>query len=154
MSEKLTRNVDLKPVLGEWAVWHRYTYGVAGEKFFREMKNKARLVASVCPKCQKKFLPPSLYCEDCFVEMTKYKPVDGAGEVASFTVLHQSLDETPLSEPLVIALVRWNDVTGGWLAPLLNIDPTKVRVGLKVKPVFAKKRNGQIGDLAGFEVAD
>jgi uncharacterized OB-fold protein len=149
MREYLTSNVALKSVSGEWGVWHRYTHGVAGERFFREMADKRQLLGSVCPKCGRTWLPANLYCEECFVEMTQFKPVGDTGTVASFTVLHGSLDEEKLAEPIVAALVTFEGVTGGLLAPLQGVAPDQVRVGLRVRAAFnTRKPTHTIADLS------
>ncbi len=149
MREYVTQNTEPRAVRGDWGVWYRYTHGVAGERFFRELKDHKRLVASKCPKCQRSFLPPNLYCEDCFVEMTEYHPVAGSGTVESFTVLHESLDETPLAQPIVAVLVRFEGTAGGLLAPLKGVRPDQVKIGMKVKPEFeAKAPTHSIRDLA------
>ena len=129
----LTKTDQLRDAPGDWGVHYRYTYGVAGERFFREVKDHGRLVASSCPKCQRRFLPPSQYCEDCFVEMTEYEPVEGAGTVHSFTVLRTSLEETPLPEPLVAAFVKFDGIDGGLLAPLRGVKPDQAKIGMPVK---------------------
>ncbi len=140
MREYLTQTAQLRQVPSDWGVYYRYTYGVAGERFFREQKDHGHLVASVCPKCGRRFLPPSLYCEDCFVEMTEYQPVPGVGTVQTFTVLHESLDESPLPEPLVVAFVQFEGVHGGLLGTLRGVRPDQVRIG---QPVKLALRTGQ-----------
>ncbi len=148
MREYVTSTTQLKPVTGDWGVWHRYTHGVAGEKFFRALKDKRELTASECPKCKRTFLPASLYCEDCFCEMTATKAVSGAGTVASFAILRESLDETPLPEPVVAAFVQFDGVSGGLLAPLRGVKPEQVRIGMRVKPQIAAQPSGAITDLS------
>ena len=149
MREYLTQNTEPRKVHGDWTVHYRYTYGVAGERFFRELKDRGHLVASTCPKCKKRFLPPNQYCEDCFVEMTEYAPVQGNGTVHSFTVLHESLEETPLPEPVIAAFVQFEGVAGGLLAPLKGVTPDRVKIGLKVKPVLeAKQPQHSMQDLS------
>lgn len=138
MQEYLTQCEQLRKVHGDWGVHYRYTYGVAGERFFREIKDKGHLAASSCPKCKQRFLPPSLYCEDCFAEMSDYQPVQGAGTVHSFTVLHDSLEDKPLPEPIIAAFVQFEGVRGGVLAPLRGVKPDQVKLGLRVKPVINK----------------
>ncbi len=140
MREFVTSNTQVKPVSSDWSVWFRYTYGVAGERFLREMTQNGKLVGSACPQCKRSFLPPSLYCEDCFAEMGEYKPIVGEGTVDTFTVLHESLEETRLDKSIVIAFVKFDGVSGGWLAPLTGVSADKVRIGMKVKPVFAKDK--------------
>jgi uncharacterized OB-fold protein len=149
MREYNTNSSDLRSVSGDWGVWYRYTHGVAGEKFFQEMKASRQLTGSVCPKCKRTFVPASMYCEDCFVQMTEYRPVGDTGTVASFTVLHESLEETPLAEPLVAAFVQFDGVAGGLLAPLRGVQPGQVQIGMKVKAVIDKEQpTGTIVDLA------
>jgi uncharacterized OB-fold protein len=149
MREYLTSNAALRKVSGEWGVWHRYTHGLAGERFFRAMTDQRQLLGSVCPKCGRTWLPASLYCEDCFVEMTEFRPVGDTGTVASFTVLHESLDEERLSEPLVAALVTFEGVSGGLLAPLRGVAPEQVRVGMRVRAVFnTEQPTRTIADLS------
>lgn len=146
--EYLTRNVEPRQVVGDWGVHYRYTYGVAGERFFRELREQGRLLASSCPRCRRRFLPPSLYCEDCFVEMTEYTPVEGVGTVESFTVLHRSLEDEPLTNPIVAAFVRFEGVTGGLLAPVEGVAPQQVQIGMKVRPVIRPGLpSGSIRDL-------
>ena len=41
--------------------------------------------------------------------------MDEPAYVKSFTVLHVSLDEEPLTEPVVAALVGWQHIRGGLL---------------------------------------
>jgi len=140
MREYLTQNEQPRQVFGDWGVHYRYTYGVAGERFFRELKDHGHLVASKCPQCGRRFLPPSLYCEDCFVEMSEYAPVSGPGTVHSFTVVHESLEETCLAEPIVAAFVTFEGVTGGLLAPIKGVAPQQVAIGMKVQPVVETAR--------------
>lgn len=155
MHEYLTRNVEPVQVPGDWNVSHRYTYGVAGERFFREVMDNGRLMASRCPKCSRSFLPPTLYCEACFVEVTDFRAVESQGTVASFTVLHESLDETERGEPVVIAFVEFEGIAGGWLAPLAGVAAEKVSIGMAVKPVFKPKdqRKGYVTDITHFAPA-
>ncbi len=149
MHEYLTRSDQLRQVHGDWQVHYRYTYGVAGERFFRELKDHGHLVASTCPKTGKRYLPPSLYCEDTFVEMTEYSPVQSPGTVQSFTVLHDSLENEPLAEPIVVAFVEFDGVSGGLLAPLRDVKPDQVKIGLKVKPAIdTKQPTNSMVDLA------
>jgi len=152
MHEYLTSNVRAKTVIEDWPLWYRYTHGVAGERLFREMKDHGRLLCGVCPQCGHAFLPPSLYCEDCFAEITTYRPVEGNGRVATFCVLHESLDEQPLDEPVVVALVEFEGVRGGWLAPLRDVPPDQVEIGMAVRPVWKPdgQREGAVSDLMHF----
>ena len=114
MLDKLNQPQQTRRVSGNIPIHHRYTLGVAGERFFKAMRDERRILVSPCPECQERLLPPKMYCERCFEETTSdWEPVEGPGYVRSFTVLHRSLDEEELKSPEVVALIGWPGVRGG-----------------------------------------
>ena len=56
-----------------------YTSGVAGERFFVALRDEGRMLASRCAACKLDYLPPRMFCEDCFAELTEYVDVPRAG---------------------------------------------------------------------------
>lgn len=150
MKEKIHRNRDLRAWTGEIPTWHRYTYGIAGERFFREIKENARLVASQCPRCGTRHIPPKLYCPDCMVETSEYVPVPETGVVETFTVLHRDLEDRPLSEPQIVAFIAFPGFSGGLIHLLGEVDPEEVEVGMEVQPVWEEKRTGTLKDIRYF----
>ena len=48
-----------------------YTSGVAGERFFVALRDEGRMLASRCTACMLDYLPPRMFCEDCFAELTE-----------------------------------------------------------------------------------
>ena len=150
MWEKIARSGEARHWRGNIPVHHRYTLGIAGERFFRAMRDERRLLASRCSKCGDAFLPPKIYCERCFEEAADWIPVEGPGYVKSFTVLHLSLDEEPLKEPLVAAFIAWEGVRGGLLHRVGGVEPGGVRLGMEVEPVWADERAGTLDDIRHF----
>jgi hypothetical protein len=150
MWEKSGRLEEAKRVRGEVPIEHRYTVGLAGERFFREMRDRGRLLASRCPSCRQAFLPPRIYCERCFEETGEWIPVEGPGYVKGFTVLHLSLEEERLEEPAVVALVGWEGVRGGLIHRLGEVRAEEVRIGIPVEPVWAEERTGSLKDIMYF----
>jgi uncharacterized OB-fold protein len=142
--------------------WHsdmptqgRYTAGVAGEKFFREIKEHGRFMATICPECDITYLPPRLYCEECFARLDDWVEVRPVGHVYTFTVLHQSLDEEPLPRPRILAFIHLDDTDGGLVHTLDEVEPEDVYLGMPVEPVFKAKaeRKGSITDIEYFRPA-
>ncbi len=141
--------VDRFPLTG------RYTYGIAGERFFREIKDNARFMGTRCPTCDLVYVPPRLYCERCFAHLDEWVEVSPVGTVATFTVLHVDLDENPLPEPQIVALVELDGADGGLVHFLGEVEPDDVYTGMPVEAVFkpAEERVGAITDIRYFRPA-
>ncbi|MEM0075854.1 MAG: zinc ribbon domain-containing protein [Nitrososphaerota archaeon] len=115
-----------------------YTAGIAGEKFFTELK-KGRIVASRCDKCKISYLPPKLYCVKCFSKLEKYIDVGLKGKVAAVTYSYFA--------DTYYAFVTFNSVTGGLIHRVLD---TRTKIGDTVIVRFRKERKGSITDIEGF----
>ena len=150
MWDKMSRPGESRRWMGDIPIHHRYTAGVAGEAFFRAMRDEKRLLASQCPGCGDLLLPARMYCERCFRKTSEWVPVEGPGTVRTFTVLHLSLDEEPLEEPVIAAFVAWEGVRGGLLHRLGDVDAGDVRTGMRVEPVWEEERVGSLGDIRYF----
>ena len=130
----------------------RYTVGIAGEKFFREIKENGQFVATVCLDCDITYMPPRLYCEQCFAKLDDWVEVDPVGRVHTFTLVHQSLDEEPLLKPRIMAFVHLDDTDGGLVHNLDDVEPEDIYLGMLVEAVFKEKdeRQGSITDIKYF----
>lgn len=151
MLEKIQQTGRTRQVRGEVPIHHRYTLGVAGERFFKAMRDGRQLLASPCPKCRERILPPKMYCERCFEETSDdWAPVDGPGYVRSFTVVYKSLEEEPLDPPVIVALVSWEGVRGGLVHRIEGVSPEQVTMGMAVEPEWAEERMGAMSDISHF----
>jgi len=142
MSSELT-------VEGNFPVHFRYTAGLAGERFLREIKDNGRLVATRCSKCDLNYLPPRIYCERCMSKLDEYVTIENTGTVETFTICREDSDGKDLPQPATVALVRFPSVHGG----LVHKVNGEVSVGDKVRVVFREKskRTGSILDIEYFE---
>ena len=129
-----------------------YTVGVAGERFFREIKDNGRFLATPCPRCGITYLPPRLYCERCFAALEQWLPVPDTGEVVAVTTGYVDLEGARLPEPVVYAAVRVDGTDGTLVHRLLEVGPGEAHIGMRVKAVFrpAESRVGSVLDIAGF----
>ncbi len=133
--------------------YYRYTAGIAGEKFFEGLKEN-KLVAVACKDCKDcedshVYLPPRMYCECCFAELTDYFAVPDTGTVVSFTEVFQDVEGKPLSEPVILALINIDDTDTLFLHHLIDVD--ELYVGLRVKAVWNEQKNGSLLDIKGFK---
>ena len=137
---------------GTMPITSRYTAGIAGERFFREIKDNARFMGTCCPNCGLIYVPAAMFCERCFAQLDEWVEVANHGVVFTYTVLYRDLDDQPLDPPAILAYVKLEGSTGGLVHYLGEIDPDDVYVGLEVEIVFkdATERVGSILDIEYF----
>lgn len=132
-------------------VTNRYTLGLAGERFFRAIKDDGKILGARCTRCGITYVPAAAYCERCLSELTEWVEVGSRGAVETFTLLHVAADGSLLDEPQIVAFVRLGD--GGLIHFLGEIEPAAVAIGMPVEAVFkeAGERQGSIQDIRYFK---
>jgi len=152
ITEKITNT--MKPTYWEGAipVNYVYTYGLAGEKFFRAVKDKGTLLGTRCEVCDVTYVPPKIYCDRCFAKLEKYIDVGTTGFIESFTVSFKDMDGSDKERPRILAMIRIADTDGGMIHYLEGIAPDDIALGMPVQAVFKPKgkRTGSIDDIVGF----
>jgi uncharacterized OB-fold protein len=136
---------------GNLPVTSRYTFGLAGEKFFRSIKDDGKLMGTHCPKCERIYVPAALFCERCLSELDEWIDVGTVGEVHTYTLLYENYDGTPRTDPEIVAMISFGD--GGLIHRLGKIDTDDIEIGMTVKAVFKPpdQREGSILDIVHFE---
>ena len=131
---------------------HIYTLGLAGERFFKTLKDKGKLLASRCPRCGDLTVPARAFCEICFSETIEYVELDAEGIVDTYTAVSIDLNGKDLDKPIIVAFIRFPGARGGLVHRLGEIDPEKVHIGMRVRAVFKPKeeRTGSINDIKYF----
>jgi uncharacterized OB-fold protein len=150
--EKITDPRDVRFWEGQIPVAHRYTPGVAGEAFFRALKERGEFVASRCESCDLTYCPPRLFCERCFSQLEADTVVGPRGKVESFTVGYVGVEGDPLDEPVALGLVRLEGADTVLVHLLTEAD--SLEIGQVVEPVLKQKRyrTGSILDIKGFRL--
>ncbi len=151
--ERITNLGDAKVWYDNMPIESLYTVGIAGEKFFRSLKDQGVILGTVCPRCDLTYLPPAMYCERCLGELDEWVEVGNRGTVHTFTVLWVSLENEPLDEPQILALVKMDGVHGGVVHRLGEVKPEEVEIGMQVEAAFKpkKEREGSILDIEYFK---
>ncbi|HEU4759444.1 MAG TPA: Zn-ribbon domain-containing OB-fold protein [Dehalococcoidia bacterium] len=146
--EHIERVTDLRVWLGDIPVSHLYTMGVAGERFFREIKENGRFLGARCEACAYTYLPPSLFCPRCFAKLDDWREVGPAGTVRARTLVHVDLDGRRLEEPIAVGLVQLDGADGVFVHRLAE----GVEVGQRVTAAFKepRQRTGSILDIEQF----
>lgn len=148
----------------QWTMHVEYAQpqGKLYSQFMEALKNKRFLGTKINGK---EYFPVKQFCSDTFAEPDEVIESDGVGCVESFTVYHKEPDRVnfpnancELKPPYVIAAIK---VAGSeqcfmhYLSGIDTNDPNalleKVKAGLKVKPVWAEERHGNVLDILHYE---
>ncbi len=138
---------------GTMPVEFLYTPGAAGLRFFQTLKQKGVLAVTHCAECNVTYLPPRLYCENCFADLeAAWREVPGRGRVHTFTLVHAGRDGSRLPSPDLVAFVRIEGTDGGLVTRLVNVAPSDVHLDLPVEMVLrpARRRRAALTDIIGF----
>lgn len=157
MLERLDHVHRARAIEGDLPFYSVYTVGIAGERFFRALKDKGEISGTHCTQCDVGYVPGRLYCERCFAHLDDETWFDAGtlGNVHTFTVMHIDLDGTPLETPRLLAFIEIGDSDGGLVHNLAEVDPGKAFIGMKVEAVFKppQERVGSITDILYFRPA-
>ena len=134
---------------GNLPVTSRYTFGLAGERFFRTLKDEGKIMGTHCPRCDHTYVPAVAFCERCLSELTAWVDMGLKGELLTFTLLFVDIDGQPLEHPELVGLVAFGD---GGLIHKLEVDLDTLEIGITVKAVLKPKaqRTGSILDILHF----
>lgn len=151
-TEKMSKNTSPTHWEGEIPVSYIYTYGLAGEAFFRAVKDKGTFLGARCDACDITFVPPKIYCDRCFEELKKFIDVGTVGYVDTFTVSFKNMDGSDKTRPRILAMIKIEGTDGGIIHYLEGIGIEEVALGLPVQAIFKPKsqRKGGIEDILGF----
>jgi uncharacterized OB-fold protein len=152
ITEKITKTTIPTYWEGEIPVGYRYTYGIAGEKFFRAVKDKGTFLATRCDDCDISFVPPKMYCDRCFAKLENYIDVGTVGYIETFTVSFKNMDGSDKTRPRILAMVKIDGTDGGLIHYIEGIDIEEIGLGMPVRAIFKPKnqRTGSIEDIIGF----
>lgn len=153
LKERLTKKSEAKAWYGDMPVESLYTVGIAGEKFFRALKDDGIILGTKCTECETVYVPPKIYCERCFEKLDQYVEVAQCGSLESFTCVHIGLDGKKLEEPIFIGLIRLDGASTCLVHKLGEITVEELCMGMRVcaelKP--KAKREGSINDILYFK---
>jgi hypothetical protein len=153
--EKQTNSISPMHWRGDMQADYLYTSGVAADRLFKHLKKNDSFLASKCPRCNKVYFPPRLYCEDCFCEISdnEWFEVPSAGTIRLHTTVMIDTYEEKLDEPKVVGLIDIDKTDGALLGLIKTKNLDEDLIGLKVEAVLRpkNKREGTIKDILYFK---
>lgn len=139
---------------GDMQADYLYPSGVAGDKLFKHIMKNDSFLASKCPKCNKTYFPPRMYCEDCFCEIpeAKWMELPAKGTIKLHTVVTIDTYGEKLEEPKVIGMINIDNTDSVILGLIKKENIDEELRGKQVKAVFRpiSEREGTLKDILYF----
>jgi hypothetical protein len=149
--------------------WHiecmyKHAAGFAVSRFLEGLKN-GKILGTKCEGCGRVLIPPRIFCEWCFRDVDTWVEHPGTGVISTYSLSYIGTDPRVRFEKPIIVAVIWFDGTvkkanssrtvlhsAGILHKVQGVDPEKVHVGMRVKPVWRRpeERVGSILDIEYF----
>lgn len=127
--------------------------GDTAAAFFAHLAEKS-IVAGRCEACGAISVPPRKACPGCGGSAIAEKALPGGGTVTGFTVARRKLAALGTKKvPVIFALIALDGAENAFLHIIDGCAPEDVKIGMRVKPVFADEPKGGILDIAHFEPA-
>jgi len=140
-------------VPGKLEIPYKYYAGEFDSKFLTALRDHKKILGAKCPKCRKVFIPPRSSCEQCYGKIEQWVELGPVGKITSFCVVRYKEPYLPAEPPYVLALIRLTGADSDLAHILGEVDPEKVKTGMKVEPVFAENRKASILDIKYFKPA-
>lgn len=134
------------------------------QEYAHGLKEK-KIIGSLCPGCGKIIVPPRNICGRCHRKMDERMVVSDVGTVTCFVISApvikgktkvMGMDPVEMGlvaegERVISVYVKFDGADSNIDTELINCKPEEVRVGMRVKAVWAKEPQGKLSDLEAVE---
>lgn len=153
MSLNLDEEQDIYITKGMVRAEFNFWVGIVMDKFYDGLQEK-KFIGTKCSKCGKVFLPPRNRCGDCFAKAEDFIELPETGILKNFTVTSYKVTERKarnVNKDQIVGLVQIDGADSAMVVPVINTNPEDLKIGMKLKVVWAKRIRGHPNDIAGFE---
>jgi len=124
------------------------------DKFFDNLENK-KIVGNKCPKCDDVFVPPRKICGKCNVVIPldqNWVELPDTGTLVNYTITPYRVNDRThrKAKDFLIGMVQIDGSNTSIIYRLLNLEPSEVKIGMKVKIEWVEKTKGNPSDIKGF----
>ncbi|PKL37220.1 MAG: hypothetical protein CVV44_16425 [Spirochaetae bacterium HGW-Spirochaetae-1] len=151
----MSLNYDKKDcfvVDGKLALPYSYFAGRVGSKFITTIRDQKKIMGVKCPKCNKVYVPPKQVCEKDFTDIRdNWVDLGNEGTVTNFTVVRYNDKHLPRKAPFIMALIKLDGADSPFMHILEEVEPSEVKIGMRVEAVFAKQPTNTILDIDHFK---
>jgi 3-hydroxybutyryl-CoA dehydratase len=143
---------DCFVVEGNLALPYQYFAGSVGSSFLVSLRDEKKIKGVKCKGCNKVYVPPRGTCDVCQEDLSgSWVEVKDTGTVTGFTVIRYEEPYQPVKPPFIQAMIKLDGADTPFVHIVKGVQPSKMRVGLKVKAHFANETTKTIMDIDHFE---
>jgi len=149
----MTNKSEEETLIGEREFDSIFSYdaGVVRSKFLTEIRDNERIVGIRCPNCNRVYVPPRSTCVKCFTSLSDFVEVAKTGTLTTYSIVNSSQSYYPSEPPFIYGVVQLDGADTGLVHLIGEVDPQKVRIGMRIRAVFKKERIGSILDIKYFK---
>jgi len=159
MNKEATEELLILPIT--YDVPYHWSTGHFLGRFYQELRDSATIYGDICPKCGYCLVPPRILCPRCRVRMGDWIKLGPKGTVLCYSVVEQSFWDPHEAKmrpvPYTHAYLQLDGPLGGAFSHILEeIDPEKLKIGMRVEAVFKprEQRIGHLTDILHFRTID
>ena len=129
---------------------------------------KRKILGTLCRSCGKIYVPPREFCPRCFEKIDQKVFVSDHGRLVAYLVspplrkgkvIIAGMDVVAAGilkegEQIILGIVRFEGASSVLSITFVNVKPEDVRIGMRVKAVWADEPKGALADLLGVEPAE
>lgn len=123
-----------------------YRHSYAQDTPFFLGLSKGELLGSRCTQCRYFYATPRRHCMECG-HATTWERLPTTARIHTFTVCYYGSERFLKETPYVLILVEFEGVNTLFLSRLKGVDPEQVRIGMPVRPRFAKEPTYTVTDV-------
>jgi hypothetical protein len=128
-----------------------YTAGTIRSRFLTEIRDNKKIVGTKCPNCDMVWVPARSTCVKCFAGLKEFVEVGNTGTVTTHTLINAFREFYPLKPPFIFGIIQLDGADTGLVHLIGEVNPEKVKIGMRVKAVFKEERIGSILDIKYFK---
>jgi uncharacterized OB-fold protein len=153
--KKSVADIPGDPIVVEVQAYSNFlvTIGNTGNKFLTEIRDNKTLMGIKCVGCKKIYIPPRTHCPTCFARMSEWVKLSGKGTLETYTIVRYQEPYMPKEAPYAYGVIKLDGADTGLVHMIGGVDLSKIKVGMKMEPVFKEQREGSILDIEYFKPA-
>lgn len=143
----------VEPIIHSRKRLWKYTHyaGRTRSRFLVELRDNKRIMGTKCQICNRVYVPARSICYVCFKPMDEWVEVSNEGTLVTYTVVHQAEPPYPVETPFVYGIIKLDGADTDMAHIIGEVNPKKLRIGMRMQVVFKEERVGSILDIKYFK---